>query len=58
MVDAAPATVVIADASEDETADVPIFADTVPASVAWLLGWNVVDVVPLALVLPDAGVKL
>jgi hypothetical protein len=50
--------VVIAPDATELTAEVPIVAVTVAASVAWLLGWKEVVVVPDALLAPDAGVKL
>jgi hypothetical protein len=52
-----PAFVTIA-AAAWVTVEVPMVACTVPESVAWLLGWNVVLVVPVESVDPDEGVKL
>lgn len=52
-----PACVTMA-AAEPEIAEVPRVADTVPESPAWLLGWNVVEVVPSEPDVPEDGVKL
>jgi len=55
-----PALVTIA-AAACVTAEVPMVACTVPVLLppaALLLGWKVVEVVPVASVLPDEGVKL